>query len=213
MSAPRLRSGQRLVVATHNQGKLRELRTFLGDYRLDLVSAGELGLDEPDETGASFEENARLKAIAAARAAGEWALADDSGMAADALDGAPGIMTARWAGPQRDFGAAMVRTHMALMEKGAASAEQRRAAFVAVLCLATPGGDTVCFEGRAPGTLVWPPRGDKGFGYDPMFQPDGHTRTFGEMTEAEKHDWAPGRPGLSHRARAFAKFVEACLEH
>jgi XTP/dITP diphosphohydrolase len=212
MGALRLKRGQKLVVATHNDGKLRELRGLLAPFGLALVSAGELGLDEPEENGASFEDNARIKAILAARASGDWALADDSGVEVDALDGAPGILTARWAGPERDFGGAMLKTHMALVERRAMGPAERQAAFVAVLCLATPQGDAECFEGRAPGILVWPPRGEMGFGYDPMFQPEGHTRTFGEMSEAEKHSWSPGKPGLSHRARAVAKFVEACCE-
>ncbi|MEX0860976.1 MAG: non-canonical purine NTP pyrophosphatase [Cucumibacter sp.] len=207
-----LRRGQRLLAATHNGGKLRELNGLLAPFGLDLVSADELGLPEPDETGESFEANARIKALAAARASGEYALADDSGVVVEALDGAPGIFTARWAGPEHDFGKAMVKTHMALMEKGVVAPDARKAEFVAVLCLASPEGATECFEGRAPGILVWPPRGNKGFGYDPMFQPDRHLRTFGEMSEAEKHSWAPGKPGLSHRARAFANFVEACCE-
>ena len=212
MGELRLMRGQRLVVATHNDGKLRELRGLLSPFGLDLVAAGELGLDEPEENGATFQDNARIKAIVAARASGEWALADDSGVEVDALEGAPGILTARWAGPERDFAGAMLKTHMALVERRAVEPAEHVAAFVAVLCLATPQGEAVCFEGRAPGILVWPPRGEMGFGYDPMFQPDGHARTFGEMSEDEKHSWAPGKPGLSHRASAFAKFVEACCE-
>jgi XTP/dITP diphosphohydrolase len=209
----KIKRGARLVIATHNPGKLREFKGLFAPFGLDLVSAGELGLPEPEETGATFEENAALKALAAARGSGEMALADDSGVTVAALDGAPGIYTARWAGPDRDFSLAISRTHEALLNKHALTPDKRRAAFVAVLCLASPDGETQFWRGEAPGILVWPPRGDKGFGYDPMFQPEGHERTFGEMSEAEKHSWAPGRPGLSHRARAFALFVEAALEH
>jgi XTP/dITP diphosphohydrolase len=212
MADLRLARGQQLVIATHNAGKLREFEALLAPFGFELTSAAALGLDEPTETGRSFADNARLKALAAARAADRWALADDSGVTVDALDGAPGIYTARWAGPDRDFDAAMLKTHLALVEKGAMSPQSRTAAFVAVLCLAAPDGRDATFEGKAPGILVWPPRGARGFGFDPMFQPEGHTRTFGEMSEDEKHAWAPGRPGLSHRARAFAKFVEACCE-
>jgi XTP/dITP diphosphohydrolase len=209
----KLKRGDRLVIATHNSGKLREFKGLFAPFGLDLVSAGELGLPEPEETGSSFEENAALKALAASRASGEMALADDSGVTVEALDGAPGIYTARWAGPERDFGLAMSRTNKALLEKGALTPDKRRGAFVAVLCLASADGETQFWRGEAPGILVWPPRGDQGFGYDPMFQPLGHERTFGEMSEAEKHSWSPRRPGLSHRARAFAQFVEAALEH
>ncbi len=205
-----LERGQKLVVASHNEGKVRELRTLLSSFGLELVSAAELDLPEPEETGTTYEENAQLKAVAAAKGAQLWALADDSGLSVDALDGAPGIYSARWGGPERDFGAAMVKVHTELMQKGAMGPGQRTADFVAVLCLATPEGETACFEGRVSGSLVWPPRGTKGFGYDPMFLPEGENRTFGEMTEDEKHAWAPDKIGLSHRSRAFSKFVKAC---
>ena len=196
--------GSRLVVATHNDGKLREFRELLAPFRLDLVSAGELGLPEPEETGTTFAENARIKAEAAMRASGLPALADDSGLAVMALWGAPGVFSARWAGPDKDFGAAMKRIEDELHARGAVEPEQRRAAFVCALCLAHPADEPDEVEGFVVGTLVWPPRGLLGFGYDPMFQPEGHERTFGEMSADEKHgvDWA-GLHGLSHRARAF----------
>ncbi|WP_127143792.1 RdgB/HAM1 family non-canonical purine NTP pyrophosphatase [Pelagibacterium montanilacus] len=207
----RLAPGTRLVLATHNAGKLDEFRDMFASFALDIVSAGDLGLDEPEETGTTFVENARIKAHAAAQATGQIALSDDSGIAVDALDGAPGVYTADWAGVPRDFSRAMEKVETALGEKGAREPGQRRAAFNAVLCLAHPDGRDMIFEGIAPGTLVWPPRGTMGHGYDPMFLPDGHERTFGEMSAAEKHSWAPGRQGLSHRARAFALFAEAAL--
>ena len=207
----RLTSG-RVVIATHNPGKLVEMRMLIEPFGLDAVSAGDLDLPEPEETGASFEENAVLKALAAARGAGLPALADDSGLAVDALDGAPGIHTARWAGPRRDFGLAMEKVERLLQDKGAVTPEARRARFVSVLSLAWPDGHTENFEGVVEGTLVWPPRGSKGFGYDPMFLPDGFDRTFGEMTGEEKHGWLPGMDPLSHRARAFAALAAACFE-
>jgi len=206
----KLEKGQKLVVATHNEGKVREFRTLLEPFGLELVSAGELGLPEPDETGTTYEENAILKAVAATKASDLWALSDDSGLSVYALDGDPGIFSARWAGPKRNFDDAMVKVHTSLMEKGAMAPGKRTAAFVATLCLANPDGETVCFEGRAEGTLIWPPRGTSGFGYDPMFQPDGHLRTFGEMSEAEKHAWSKDKIGLSHRSRAFSLFVKDC---
>jgi XTP/dITP diphosphohydrolase len=201
----------RLVIATHNPGKLWELQGLLEPFGVDAVAAGELGLEEPDETGASFRENARIKAEAAARAAGLPAFADDSGLAVDALDGAPGIHSARWAGPTRDFRAAMEMLNQQLQTRGAVTSQQRSAHFIAALCVAWPDGHLEEFEGRIDGTLVWPPRGDKGFGYDPMFLPDGHAVTFGEMMSAEKHGLPPRGLGLSHRARAFVKLAEACL--
>lgn len=206
----KLERGQKLVVATHNAGKLREFKTLLEPFGLELVSAGELDLPEPEETGTTYEENAKIKALAATTASGLWALSDDSGLSVDGLDGDPGIYSARWAGPDKNFDDAMVKVHTSLMEKGAMAPGQRTAAFVAVLCLANPSGETVCFEGRAEGTLVWPPRGTQGFGYDPMFQPKGHMRTFGEMSEAEKHSWSKDKIGLSHRSRAFSEFVKDC---
>jgi len=196
--------GSRLVVATHNDGKLRELRELLKPFGLDLTSAGELGLPEPDETGTSFAENARIKAEAAAKASGLPALADDSGLAVLALWGAPGIFSARWAGPDKDFASAMQRIEDELHVRGALEPQQRRAAFVASLCLCRPDGECDEVEGFVLGTLVWPPRGTQGFGYDPVFLPEANERTFGEMSADEKHgvDWKTGH-GLSHRARAF----------
>ena len=201
----------RLVIATHNPGKLAEMRELLGAYGVTAASAGELGLPEPDETGASFAENARIKAQAAAQGAGIAAFADDSGLAVDALDGAPGIRSARWAGPDKDFAGAMARIDALLRERGATAPAQRRAHFVSALAVAWPDGHVEAFEARVDGTLVWPPRGDKGFGYDPMFLPDGFSRTFGEMTSDEKHGLPPKGKGVSHRARAFLKLAEACL--
>jgi XTP/dITP diphosphohydrolase len=199
----------RLVIATHNPGKLRELRDLVAAYGVEAVSAGELGLAEPDETGTSFRENARIKAVAATQASGLPAFADDSGLAIDALGGAPGIYSARWAGPDKDFDAAMQKIETMLREKNAAD---RRAYFVSALCVAWPDGHLEEFEGRVDGTLVWPPRGTAGFGYDPIFLPHGHERTFGEMSADEKHGLPPKGQGLSHRARAFLKLAEACLE-
>ena len=201
----------RLVIATHNPGKLREMRELLAPHGIDAASAAELGLAEPDETGASFRDNARIKAVAAAAASGLPAFADDSGLAVDALDGAPGIHSARWAGPGKDFGAAMQRVDQLLRERGATRLEQRAAHFVSALCIAWPDRHVEEFEARVDGTLVWPPRGTLGFGYDPMFLPDGHARTFGEMPAEEKHGLPPRGKGLSHRARAFRKLAEACL--
>jgi XTP/dITP diphosphohydrolase len=201
----------RLVIATHNPGKLAEMRELLAPHGVEAISAGELGLGEPEETGDSFRANARLKAIAAARAAHQPAFADDSGLAVDALDGAPGILSARWAGPDKDFTAAMTRIERLLRERGATQPSQRRAHFVSALCVAWPDGHLEEVEARGDGALVWPPRGTAGFGYDPMFMPDGHTRTFGEMTSIEKHGLPPLGLGLSHRARAFVKLAEICL--
>jgi XTP/dITP diphosphohydrolase len=201
----------RLVIATHNPGKLREMRDLLAPYGIDAVSAGELGLAEPDETGTSFRENARIKAVAAATAASLPAFADDSGLAVDALGGAPGIHSARWAGDTKDFGLAMQKVEDELRARGATTPQQRRAHFVSALCVAWPDGHVEEFEARVDGTLVFPPRGSAGFGYDPMFLPDGHTRTFGEMASEEKHGLPPHGLGLSHRARAFLLLAEACL--
>ena len=202
----------RLVVATHNNGKLAEIRDLIGPFGLEAVSAGELGLPEPDETGLTFEANAELKALAAATVAKLPALADDSGLCVEALGGDPGIYSARWAGEDKDFARAMRNIEEKLQAKGATTPEQRRAYFVAVLCLAQPDGTTQVWRGEVHGTLVWPPRGTAGFGYDPMFLPDGYDRTFGEMTASEKHGWRPGAPAaLSHRARAFKLFAEALL--
>jgi XTP/dITP diphosphohydrolase len=201
----------RLVIATHNPGKLKEMRELLMPYGIEAVSAGELGLAEPAESGTSFKENARIKASAAATAAGLPAFADDSGLTVDALDGDPGIYSARWAGPEKDFRHAMQTVEDKLRERGAQERSQRNAHFVSALCLAWPDGHVEEFEGKVDGTLVWPPRGARGFGYDPMFLPSGHTRTFGEMTNVEKHGLPPRGKGLSHRARAFLKLAEACL--
>ena len=202
----------KLVIATHNPGKLAEMRELLAPHGVEAISAGELGLGEPDETGDTFRANAVIKAVAAARAAQLPAFADDSGLVVDALDGAPGILSARWAGPSKDFAAAMARIERLLQERGATTADQRRAHFVSALCVAWPDDHLEEVEARADGTLVWPPRGSAGFGYDPAFQPDGHARTFGEMTSLEKHGLPPLGLGLSHRARAFVKLAEICLD-
>jgi XTP/dITP diphosphohydrolase len=200
-----------LVIATHNPGKLAELRELLAPFGIKAASAGELGLPEPEETGASFRENAHVKAAAAAAAAQRAAFADDSGLVVDALGGAPGIHSARWAGPSKDFAGAMRRIEDELGARGAARPDQRKAHFVCALCVAWPDRHVEEFEGRIDGTLVWPPRGNSGFGYDPIFLPDGHERTFGEMTSNEKHGLPPLGRGLSHRARAFVQLAEACL--
>jgi XTP/dITP diphosphohydrolase len=202
----------KLVIATHNPGKLAEMRELLAPHGVEAISAGELGLGEPDETGDTFVANARIKAVAAAEAAQLPAFADDSGLVVDALDGAPGILSARWAGSGKDFNAAMSRIERLLQERGAKEPAQRKAHFVSALCVAWPDGHIEEVEARADGTLVWPPRGSAGFGYDPMFLPDGHTRTFGEMTSIEKHGLPPLGLGLSHRARAFVKLAEICLD-
>lgn len=191
----------RLVVASHNPGKVREITELLAPFAVEVLAAAELGLPEPAETGQTFAANARLKASAAALASGLPALADDSGLVVDELGGAPGIHSARWAGPAKDFGAAMRRVNDGLDRAGAGA---RRAHFIAALALAWPDGHVEAFEGRVDGTLVWPPRGGLGFGYDPMFVADGLAETFGEIDPAEKRR-------ISHRARAFAKLVEACL--
>jgi XTP/dITP diphosphohydrolase len=201
----------RLVVATHNRGKLKEMRELLMPFGIDALSAGELGLPEPAENGTTFKENARIKARAAATGSGLPAFADDSGLTVDALGGEPGIYSARWAGPEKDFRRAMQAVEDKLHERGAHTGSQRKAQFVCALCLAWPDGHLEEFDAAVHGTLVWPPRGDKGFGYDPMFLPDGHALTFGEMTNTEKHGLPPAGKGLSHRARAFLKLAEACL--
>jgi XTP/dITP diphosphohydrolase len=201
----------RLVIATHNPGKLAEMRELLAPHGISAASASELGLPEPDETGVSFRANARIKATAAAKASGLPAFADDSGLAVDALNGEPGIHSARWAGVDKNFHRAMERIEELLRECGATTPERRKAHFVSALCVAWPDGHVEEFEARVDGVLVWPPRGEKGFGYDPMFLPDGHTRTFGEMPSEEKHGLPPKGRGLSHRARAFLKLAEACL--
>jgi XTP/dITP diphosphohydrolase len=195
--SPRIGPGERLVVASHNPGKLAEMEALLAPFGVRTVGAGALGLPEPEETGATFEENAVLKARAAAEASGLLALADDSGLVVPALGGAPGIYSARWAGPDKDFRPAMERVQRDL------GPQNRRAHFVAVLALAWPDGEEATWRGEAHGQLVWPPRGKLGFGYDPMFVPDGYEATFGEMGADLKHL-------ISHRARAFAKLVAAC---
>ena len=205
-----------LVVATHNRGKLDEFEALLAPYRLRLVAISDFGAPEPEETGATFEDNARIKATAAANVSGLPALADDSGLCADALGGAPGVHTADWAQlPRggRDFSIAMRRLDRELQSVGASKPDRRRGRFVAVLCLAVSEHAPEFYRGEVDGTLVWPPRGKSGFGYDPMFQPDGFDQTFGEMPASHKHGWEAGRGdlGLSHRARAFARFAEARL--
>jgi XTP/dITP diphosphohydrolase len=201
-----------LVIATHNPGKLAEMRELLAPYGIEATSAGELGLDEPDESGTTFAANARIKAVAAAATAKLPAFADDSGLVVDALNGAPGLFSARWAGPTKDFNAAMARIERLLQERGATTPDKRKAHFVSALCVAWPDHHVEEVEARVDGTLVWPPRGGAGFGYDPMFLPDGFERTFGEMTSLEKHGLPPLGLGLSHRARAFVKLAELCLD-
>jgi XTP/dITP diphosphohydrolase len=191
--------GGRLVIASHNPGKVEEIADLLRPFGIEVASASALRLPEPAETGGSFEENAALKATAAAQASGLAALADDSGLVVPALGGAPGIYSARWAGPTRDFRMAMKRVQRELGDR------DRDASFVAVLALAQPDAETALYRGETRGRLVWPPRGDRGFGYDPMFVPEGGTLTFGEMEPALKHK-------ISHRARAFGKLVEAWFD-
>jgi XTP/dITP diphosphohydrolase len=191
--------GARLVLASHNPGKLAELADLLRPYRIEIVAAGALGLTEPEETAPDFAGNARIKALAAATATGLPAFADDSGFCVAALGGEPGVLSARWAGPEKDFGKAMARVNELVGD-----AADRRAWFVAALCLAWPDGHTETFVGRVDGTMVWPPRGDNGFGYDPMFLPEGGTRTFGEMEPDAKH-------AISHRAPAFAQVMKSCF--
>ncbi len=204
----------KLVIATHNPGKLREMRELLAPYGIDAVSAGELGLPEPPEPGETFAANAELKAKSAALAAKLPALADDSGLCVDVLGGAPGIYSARWAQENpdvlRDFGAAMAKVEKELHKVGAKP--PYRAHFISVIALAQPHGEVVCFTGEIHGTLVFPPRGTLGFGYDAIFLPDGFDRTFGEMRASEKHSIpADGSSALSHRARAFQAFARAFL--
>jgi XTP/dITP diphosphohydrolase len=201
----------RLVVATHNAGKLREFDDLLRPFDITTLGASALGLEEPEETGSTFRDNAVLKARAAAEVSGLVALSDDSGLCVEALDEAPGIYSARWAGATKDFGAAMGRVERELKARG--SPPPWRAAFVSVLALAWPEGADETFEGRVDGVLVFPPRGTAGFGYDPIFRPDGHDRTFGEMSAEEKHGIpADGSLALSHRARAFQKLQRARLQ-
>ena len=208
-------SAKRIVVASHNAGKLREIADLIAPFGFDARSARDYGLPEPEETGTTFEQNALIKALAAASATGLPALSDDSGLVVDALDGQPGVYTANWAEKadgSRDFMMAMEKTEALLRERGAVDPGDRTGRFIAVICLCWPDGTHEFFRGEAEGTLVWPPRGDKGFGYDPVFMPEGHDITFGEMSAEEKHGWTPGQPtALSHRARAFKAFAEAKL--
>ncbi len=198
MSARRFQGGK-LVIASHNAGKVREIGELLAPFGTEVVSAGTLGLPEPEETGETFIANAELKARAAASASGLPALADDSGLAVDALAGAPGIYSARWAGGAKDFDFAMAKVHTAMGEE-----RDRTARFVCALALAWPDGHCETFEGTVEGDIVWPPKGSNGFGYDPIFLPKGGTLTFGEMAASAKH-------AISHRANAFAKLVAACF--
>ena len=197
---PRPFTGDRLVIASHNEGKVEEISELLAPFGIQAVPAAALGIPEPEETGDSFEGNAALKAKAAAEASGLPAIADDSGLVVPALGGAPGIYSARWAGPAKDFRVAMARVQRELDDR------DRSATFVAVLVLAWPDGEIELFRGDVAGRLVWPPRGERGFGYDPIFVPEGGAETFGEMEPAEKHK-------ISHRARAFAKLVDGCLKN
>lgn len=206
-------TGDILVVASHNQGKVSEINELIAPFGLTAKSASDLDLPEPEETGTTFEANALLKAEAAARATSLPALADDSGFAVAALDGDPGIYSARWAGKDKDFARAMRNVQEKLEATGQTD---RSACFIACLCLCWPDGHYEMFRGEVHGQTLWPPRGDRGFGYDPMFRPDGHDKSFGEMTADEKHGWKPSDHGgdkkpLSHRARAFKMFAEACL--
>ena len=200
----------KIVIATHNAGKLVEMRDLLSPYGLETLSAAALGLPEPIENGTIYAENAAIKAHSAAKATGLPALSDDSGLAVDALDGAPGLFTADWAGHPRDFGAAMARVAHELKSRDV-EPEGAKAHFVSSLVLAWPDGETLIAEGRIFGSLTFPPRGSQGFGYDPIFIPEGETRTFGEISADEKHGirMENGRlTGLSHRARAFIRLVE-----
>jgi XTP/dITP diphosphohydrolase len=198
----------KVVIATHNSGKLAELRDLLAPSGIEALSASELSLPEPEETGSTFAENARIKARAATQATGLPAFADDSGLSVEALNGEPGIYSARWAGEDKNFARAMQIIEEKLRTL---KTTDRRAQFVAALCLSWPDGHLEEFEGRVNGTLVWPPSGTQGFGYDPMFLPDGFDRTFGEMSADEKHGLPPRGKGLSHRARAFVQLAQACL--
>jgi XTP/dITP diphosphohydrolase len=200
-----LKKGERLVVATHNPGKVREIGALLAPFGVEAVSAGELDIPEPDETGSTFAENACQKAVHSAKHSGLPALADDSGLEVQALGGDPGIYSARWGGPEKDFNKAMEKVHLALEEKGASTPDERRANFICVLALAMPDGSCKTYEGKVFGHIVWPMQGARGFGYDPIFMPDGHDITFGEMDPEKKHE-------MSHRARAFQLFVKACFK-
>ena len=204
MSGHRKFTGRKLVVASHNPGKIREIGELLAAFDVEPVSAGSLGLPEPVEDGDSFIANAEIKALAAARGANMIALSDDSGFALEALDGAPGIYSARWAGPSKDFTVAMQKLEDELQKAGVMTPDARRARFICALTLAWPDGHVESFEGTVTGTAVWPPRGENGFGYDPVFLPDGYDLTFGEMDAAAKH-------AMSHRADAFRQLINACF--
>ncbi len=190
----------KLLIASHNEGKVREIRDLIAPLGIEVVSAAQMRLDEPEETGSTFIENAMIKSLAAAQGSGLPSLSDDSGLAVETLGGAPGIYSARWAGPDKDMPMAIARIERELREKGA-EPTGAAAHFVCALSLCFPDGRVENFEGRVDGTLTFPPRGAHGFGYDPIFIPQGERRTFGEMLPAEKH-------AISHRARAFAKFLE-----
>lgn len=202
----RLTHGSKLVVASHNPGKVWEINQLLAPYGLNAISAGDLNLSEPEETETTFAGNARLKALAAAEGSGLPSLADDSGLEVDCLDGAPGIYSARWAGPGKDFGIAMAKVAAEIIVRNGWGPPHPKANFISVLCLAWPDGETQIFEGKVFGHLVWPARGGNGFGYDPMFVADGERKTFGEMDPSEKY-------AISHRTRAFAVFQAAMLDH
>jgi XTP/dITP diphosphohydrolase len=195
----RLPRGSQLVVASHNQGKVREIKALLGPHGILPVSAGSLGLPEPEETGLTFAANAQIKALASAQGSHHAALADDSGLCVEALDGAPGIYSARWAGPTKDFGIAMIRIHDELRHRGLTGSAAK---FVCALCIALPSGEQLTFEGEVHGRLTFPPRGDHGFGYDPIFVADGMEQTFAEIDPARKH-------AMSHRAKAFEKLLHS----
>lgn len=200
-----------ILIATHNAGKLREMRELLAPYGITAVSAGELGLPEPEETGTTFRDNAEIKARVGAQASGLPSFADDSGLCVEGLGGQPGVYSARWANG-KDFMGAMTRIDAELRDRGLLAPDERKAWFVSALCIAWPDGHVEHFEGRIDGVLVWPPRGTAGFGYDPMFLPEGHERTFGEMSSEEKHGLPKdGSRALSHRARAFQDLARACL--
>ena len=200
----RLPRGSQLVVASHNEGKVREIKALLGPHGIQPISAGALGLPEPEETGATFAANAQIKALACAKASGHAALADDSGLCVDALDGAPGIYSARWAGPAKDFRIAMTRIHDELRHKGLTNKDLATSAakFVCALCIALPSGEMQTFEGEVHGRLTFPPRGEHGFGYDPIFIADGMEQSFAEIEPARKH-------AMSHRAKAFEKLLHS----
>ncbi|ALE03315.1 RdgB/HAM1 family non-canonical purine NTP pyrophosphatase [Bartonella ancashensis] len=208
---------KKLVIATHNTGKLREISELIAPFDFTIQSAAELNLHEPEETGTTFEENAYIKAFAASKITGLPALADDSGMEIDALNGAPGVYTADWAlqpDGTRDFLKAMQKIENELQKVGALKKSHRRCRFISVICIAWPDGYADYFRGCVEGTFIWPPRGDKGFGFDPIFLPDGHEKSFGEMSAKQKHGWKfnnENETPLSHRSRAFKLFADNIL--